>query len=182
MIVAMRIAVVALLGSALAAAAPVAAGEIFAGIAGHDLNIGLGRSYERSVAVIAGARTAPLGRLLGGDVRGHLLVSVNTDGGLDFAALGASLRWPIGGGRFYIAPGLGAAVHDGPGKRYQATPDRFYPGSRLLFEPELVVGAVLSRRVAAELAYVHLSHAQLGGRQNPGLDTIGARLVYHLGK
>ena len=167
---------------ALLAAAPASAGEVFAGITGHDLDIGFGRSYEPGVDAVAGVRSATVARLWGGEVRGHVLFSVNTGDGFNFGALGASLRWPLAGGRFYIAPGLGAAVHDGPGDKYQRTPDRFYPGSRLLFEPELTLGARLSRRFAAELAYVHLSHAQLGGKQNPGLDTIGARLVYRFGE
>ena len=50
-------------------------------------------------------------------------------------------------------------------------------GSRLLFEPEIALDAQLSRRLAAELSWVHVSHAQLFGGQNPGMDFIGAQVV-----
>ena len=156
-------------------------GEVFGGIAAHGVDLGLvSRSYERGVDLVAGVRSAPVARLGKVEVRLHALGSVNLSGGLDFAAAGAAVRVPLGGG-IYVQPGLGIAVHDGPGDRFQRTPDRLYPGSRVLFEPEITAGVRLSRRWAAEIAYVHLSHAQIFGRQNPGLDTIGARLVWRFG-
>lgn len=161
----------------LAVSTPAAAGEAFAGLALHGRNLGfVTRSYERGVDLVAGVRSAPLARALGAEVRAHGLASINLDGGTDFAAAGASLRWGLGDG-FYIQPGLGIAGHDGSNAQFQRRPDRLYLGSRVLFEPELTLGARLSQRWAAEIAYVHLSHAQLAGRQNPGLDTLGVRLV-----
>ena len=167
---------------ALCLAAPAQAGEIFGGVAAHGVDLGLvaGR-YEGGTDLVAGARTAPVARLLRADVRLHALVQVNINGGTDFAAAGASLRWPLGS-RAYIAPGLGIAVHDGHGGDFQRRPDRLYLGSRVLFEPELSLGVRLSERWAIEASYVHLSHAQLAGKQNPGLDTIGGRLVYRFGR
>ncbi|WP_419816121.1 acyloxyacyl hydrolase [Glacieibacterium sp.] len=167
---------------ALTLATPAAAGEIFAGVAAHGLDFGLvsGR-YEGGTDLVAGARSAPVARFLGADVRLHVLGSVNLNHGVDFAAAGASLRFPFGG-RFYIQPGLGVAIHDGSGAKYQVRDDRLYLGSRVLFEPELALGVQLSRRFAAEVAYVHLSHAQVFGGQNPGLDTLGGRLVYRFGR
>ena len=169
----MRILVVVPLMLAL----PAAAGEAFVGIAKHGVDLGLvsGR-FEGGTDLVAGARTAPLARVGKAEVRGHAFASVNLNGGTDFVAAGVSLRGALGP-NFYIAPGLGVAIHDGAGDKVQQTPDRLYLGSRVLFEPELTLGARLSDRWAAELAYVHLSHGQLAGGQNPGLDTIGVRLV-----
>ena len=53
-------------------------------------------------------------------------------------------------------------------------------GSRILFEPELGLGYRISDRVAIEAAWVHVSHAQLLSRQNPGMDSIGLRLSFRL--
>ena len=33
-----------------------------------------------------------------------------------------------------------------------------------------------TRRISVEGSWVHMSHAQLFGRQNPGMDNIGVRL------
>lgn len=159
-------------------ASPAAAGEVFAGLATHDVDIHVAKCcYETGADIQIGARTNPFARLLGGQLRAHVIGSVNTKGGADFAAIGLDLRYPLGK-RFYIQPGLGGAIHDGPGDKYQRTNDRIYFGSRLLFEPELSLGWTMSRHWATELVWTHLSHAQLGGRQNPGMDDLGARVVY----
>ena len=49
-------------------------------------------------------------------------------------------------------------------------------GSRVLFEPELGIGAQLSDRLSVEASWVHMSHGQLAGKENPGIDNLGARL------
>lgn len=163
-------------------ASPALAGEVFAGAATHNLDIGIAVCcYERGADIQVGARTDPFARLLGGELRAHVLGSVNTAGGVDFGAVGLDLRYPLGD-RFYIAPGLGGAIHDGPGQKFQATNDRIYFGSRLLFEPELSLGWTMSSNWATELSYTHLSHAQLGGHHNPGMDQLGARVVYRFGR
>ena len=41
---------------------------------------------------------------------------------------------------------------------------------------ELGIGADITDRLSIEGSWVHLSHAQLFGRQNPGMDNIGIRL------
>ncbi|WP_367120115.1 acyloxyacyl hydrolase [Sphingomonas sp.] len=46
----------------------------------------------------------------------------------------------------------------------------------MLFEPELGVGMRLAPRLTAEASLVHLSHGQLFGGQNPGIDNVGVRL------
>jgi hypothetical protein len=46
----------------------------------------------------------------------------------------------------------------------------------VLFEPEIGIGFQASDRISVEGSWVHMSHAQLFGRQNPGMDNIGVRL------
>lgn len=164
-------------------AAPAKAAEMFAGIATHDIDLGIAdccRATGRELQF--GVRGGPVARVLKtGEVRPYLLGSINTGKGVSFAALGISLRFPLDQGRFYVQPGIGAAIHDGPDGDTPRANDRTYLGSRFLFEPELTVGWRFSERWAAELAFVHLSHAKFGGPLNPGLDTIGVRLAYRLG-
>ena len=160
------------------AASPAQAGEVFGGLFAHDVDTGLTKSgFEDGVDVELGWRGGRIGALsaLGGP-RPHAFVSVNSAGDTHFASAGIS--WKIGG-KVYVRPGIGLAVHTGPG---QVVPGdgRIDFGSRILFAPELGVGARLTDRVSLEASWVHLSHAQLFGPQNPGLDTIGVRLNYKL--
>jgi len=157
-------------------ASPVRAGEFFGGLYVHDVDTGLTRSgIEEGVDVELGWRGEKIGflRVLGGP-RPHAFVSLNSAGDAHFAAAGIS--WKIGR-KIYLRPGIGLAVHSGPGRAVPGD-DRIDFGSRLLFAPELGVGARLTDRFSIEASWVHLSHAQLFGRQNPGLDTIGVRLNY----
>ncbi|HEX9965352.1 MAG TPA: acyloxyacyl hydrolase [Allosphingosinicella sp.] len=166
-------------GTALAlalAAAPARGQELFGGVYVHDVDTGLTKSgIEEGADLQLGWRGDRIGffRAVGGP-RPHAFVSVNSAGNTHFAAAGIS--WKIGG-RVYLRPGIGLAVHTGPG---QVVPgdDRIDFGSRILFAPEIGLGAQLSDRLAIEASWVHLSHAQLFGPQNPGLDTIGVRLNY----
>jgi len=50
----------------------------------------------------------------------------------------------------------------------------------VLFEPEIGVGARISDRATIEASWVHMSHAQLFGRENPGIDNFGVRLNFRL--
>ena len=171
--------VVAVLAWSLTPAAG-SAQEAWLGLFGHDLPIGIADCcFERGMDIQAGLRTGPLVAVPPfGELRVYGLGSVNTLGGVPFAAAGAAWRWPIGTSGFYLQPGLGAAVQFGSDAKYQVRPDQLYLGSRVLFEPELSLGWRADRRWAIEAAYVHLSHAQLAGRQNPGLDDVGVRAVY----
>lgn len=155
---------------------PVQAAEIFGGVFAHDVDTSLTKSgFEDGVDVELGWRGEKVGFLhvLGGP-RPHAFVSLNSAASTHFAAAGIS--WKIGR-RVYLRPGIGLAVHTGPG-RVVPGDDRIDFGSRILFSPELGAGARLSDRVSVEASWVHLSHAQLFGPQNPGLDTIGVRLNY----
>jgi hypothetical protein len=163
------------------AAAPASAGEIFAALARHDVDVGIALCcFERGTDVQLGARSAPIWRPLGGEVRLQAFGSVNLDGGVDFAVAGAVVRWPLGR-TLYLQPGLGLAVHNGSGAKAQLTPDRLYLGSRVLLAPEFYAGANLTRSFRVEAGLTHLSHGRLSGRQNPGLDQLAVRAVLRLG-
>lgn len=176
-------AALALLGSS-AAPTLACAQEAWVGVFAPDAHVGIADCcFERRADIQAGLRTAPLVSVPRfGGLRVYALGSANTSGGVPFAAAGAAWRFPIAASGFYVQPGLGGAVQFGSDAKYQVTPDRLYLGSRLLFEPELSVGWRGAGPWAVEAAYVHLSHAQLAGRQNPGLDDVGLRLVYAFGR
>jgi hypothetical protein len=157
-------------------ATPTHASELFGGLYAHDVDTGLTKSgFEDGVDLELGWRGERIGWLKAvGAPSPHAFVSVNTAGDTHFAAAGIS--WKIGR-QFYLRPGIGLAVHTGPGKVVPGD-ERIDFGSRILFAPELGVGARVSEQVSVEASWVHLSHAQLFGPQNPGLDTIGVRLNY----
>jgi lipid A 3-O-deacylase len=163
--------------------APAKAQEAFLGVYDHDAPVGLADCcFEKGVDLEAGLRSAPLGLLKGiGEFRLYAVGSADTSPGVSFGAVGLLWRFQLPA-RFYFQPGLGGAVQTGSTEKYQATPDRLYLGSRYLFEPEAAFGYEVSRKVALEASYVHLSHAKLAGPQNPGMDEVGARVVYRFGR
>ncbi len=113
----------------------------------------------------------------------HVLVSVSVNGETNLAAAG--LSWKLGD-KFYVRPGIGIAIHDGPIPRAglllsNGNRRRTDLGSRILFEPEIAAGIKVSGRLAVEGSWVHVSHARLLSGQNPGLDLIGVRLVLKVG-
>jgi hypothetical protein len=158
------------------AAAPARGQELFGGVYVHDVDTGLTKSgIEEGADFQLGWRGERIGGLRAiGSPSPQAFVSVNSAGNTHFAAAG--LSWKIGK-QVYLRPGIGLAVHTGPG---QVVPgdDRIDFGSRILFAPEIGVGVRLGERASIEASWVHLSHAQLFGPQNPGLDTIGVRLNY----
>jgi lipid A 3-O-deacylase len=156
--------------------------EAFAGLFAHDVNIGVSaHSREAGADEQFGLRSGPwvdTGRW--GSLRGYVLGSVNDEGGVDFAAAGAAWRWALPRS-FYVQFGLGAAVQSGYADPFQRYPNRLDLGSRFVFEPELMLGYDLSRRWGAELGWAHVSNAGIS-RHNPGMDDLGARLVYRFGR
>ena len=167
----------------LAAAAPAHAGDVFGGVLAHNADLGVttccseGGTYD----VQFGYRTLAIRPLLRlGDIRAHVFGEANTAGGTNFVAAGLSYRFSFARD-FYVAPGLGAAIQDGGTEQFQARPDRLSLGSRVLFEPELTVGWHATDRLSVEFHYNHLSHGQLAGPQNPGVDNIGLRLAWRVG-
>jgi hypothetical protein len=173
----MRILIPALL---CLTASPAHAQEVFGGVlAQGELRPASKDVGDRGAALQLGLRSGPIGPLkfLGGP-RAYVFGSVNSGGGTDFVAGGFS--WRIGPGPIYVRPGIGIAVHDAPGYRVGPGGLRTDFGSRVLFEPELAIGTTILPRVTAEAAWVHLSHAQIFSRQNPGLDMIGLRVNVRL--
>jgi hypothetical protein len=159
---------------ALAAATPAQAGELFGGLYVHDVDTPLTKSgIEGGMDVQLGYRWDRIGRT---PLQPYAFAAVNTAGETHYAALGLSAKF---GDRVFVRPGLGIAVHTGSDDKFNRT-DKIAFGSRVLFEPELGVGMRLSDRATLEASWVHMSHAQLFGRQNPGIDNIGARLSWKL--
>lgn len=164
----------------VAFATPVAAQEAWVGIAAHGVETPFTfATDEGGVDVQGGYRFAPQAALAAiGSPAPFVFLAVNTDGDTNLVAAGLSWKF---GDRLYARPGIGIAVHDGPLLRVRAADDlRTDLGSRLLFEPELAIGWQATARLGIEASWVHVSHAQLFGGQNPGLDIIGARLVLKL--
>ena len=191
----MAVAVLAL------AAGPACAGEAMLGVYQHDVmdRISHGGHFEHGKDIVFGFRTASLDELSAiGSPRVHVIVGVNTLGETSYAAAGFDWRLKFGpGDRFYFEPGIGAAIHTGavnlpspfdPGLTPQEVATRFHDfqtkldlGSRVLFEPELSLGWKATDRWSIEMSWIHMSHAQLAGPQNPGLGNFGFRAVYRYG-
>ena len=182
-----------------AVAGPTVAGEALLGVYSHDISdsVSLG-GFEKGPQIVAGVRTASLDELaFAFKPRVHLIVGVNTRGGTNYAAAGLSWRFNFANDRFYLQPGIGAAVHTGkvdlpspeePGltlaerqRRLLDWQTKLDLGSRVLFEPELSLGWKATDRFSVELSWIHLSHGQLAGTQNPGLGDFGIRAVYRYG-
>jgi lipid A 3-O-deacylase len=163
---------------ALALPAPAQAGELFGALLTQGTLRPLSDDIgDRGAALQLGWRSGRIAALAPiGAPQAHAFGSVNTKGGTDFIAGG--LSWRLGG-RIYVRPGIGLAVHNGPIPRSDGNGDRTDLGSRLLFEPELAVG-VGAGPVSVELAWVHLSHATIFSNQNPGLDMLGLRVNLRL--
>ncbi len=158
------------------AAAPRAAtaGELFGGIYAHDFKTPLDKSgIERGADIQLGFRGGRIGRT---PLQPYIFGALNTAGQTSYAAVGLSARF---GSRIFIRPGLGLAIHNGSADPYYRF-DRDALGSRILFEPELGIGARINDRLSIEGSWVHMSHAQLFGRENPGMDNIGMRLTLGL--
>lgn len=172
----MKLSVTAATAAMALLAGPAAAQEVFGGLYAHDVDTGLTRSgVEDGVDLELGWRGERLRALrVVGSPSPHFYVSLNSAGDTHFASAGIS--WKIGG-TVYVRPGIGLAVHTGSDGQFQR-PDRIAFGSRLLFAPELGLGVRIDEALSVEASWVHLSHAQLFSRQNPGLDTIGLRLNY----
>ena len=163
----------ALISIALAlAAAPSAASaaEVFGGLYVHDVDTPLSiAGIEGGMDVQLGWRGDRIGRT---PLQPYVVGSLHTKGDTHFAAAGLSAKF---GDRIFIRPGVGIAVHSGSADNFQRT-DRLAFGSRVLFAPELGIGARISDRATVEASWIHLSHGQLFGRQNPGMDSFGVRL------
>ena len=161
----------------LIAAAPASAQEVFGGAYVHDVEtpFNLSGNVERGTDLQIGWRGERMRFLSAiGSPSPYVFGAVNTAGDTHYAAAGIS--WKIGG-KVYVRPGIGLAVHSGPG-RVVAGDERIDFGSRVLFEPEIGLGVQVTERMSVEASWVHMSHATLFSGQNPGIDNIGVRLNY----
>lgn len=159
---------------------PAVAQEVWGGVSAHGVDTPFTKDIdERGTDLQAGYRFAPVDGLSAiGSPEPYVLAVVNLDGETNLVAAG--LSWKLGD-RLYARPGIGIAIHDGPGFRVDpATNLRTDLGSRVLFEPEIAVGFQATPRLSIEASWIHVSHAQLFGGQNPGLDIIGVRATWRL--
>jgi hypothetical protein len=201
----MRIAMATAL-CAVVFVSPAAAGEALLGVYAHDVTFlgdafgvgSAGRENGDGADLEFGLRSDRIGVLSWlGRPQAQAFMSLNTQGLSNFGAVG--LTWPIKlSHTFYIRPGLGLALTDGkaglppvnaPGispeeiqRRLELFEHRIDFGSKVLFEPEIGVGAHLNPRWDAELSWVHISNGEIFHHgKNQGLDDAGLRLVYRFG-
>ena len=169
------VAMLILAAASTIAPSPAQAGELFAGVHKHavDSPLSLGGGREQGIDLSVGYRFAGIG---GSRFQPYVFGALNTSGDTNYAAAGVSAKF---GRQIYIRPGLGVAIHDGSTGKFDR-PDRIAFGSRILFEPELAIGAQVNDRLSVEASLVHLSQAQIGSRQNPGIDNLGVRLNFRL--
>ena len=158
--------------AALAVPSTATAAEVFGGIYAHAVGtkLSLSSSRESGVDLHLGYRGGKI--IPGTGLQPYILGSINTAGDTNYAAAGLSWKF---GDRFYIRPGVGLAIHNGSTADFEED-DRIAFGSRILFAPEVGVGARINDRLTIEASLVHLSHGQVFGGQNPGIDNIGVRL------
>lgn len=171
----MRKLILFALGCALLAA-PARAGEIFGGLYAHDVKTPLTLSgVEDGIDVQLGWRGGRIGRT---PLQPYVFGALNSAGTTHYAAAGISAKF---GDRFFVRPGVGLAIHTGSTSNFDIPGnDEIEFGSRILFAPELGIGARLAPRMTVEASWVHLSHAQVIGGQNPGIDNLGVRLSLEL--
>ena len=163
----------AIIASALLAfATPATAGELFGGVYVHDVDTPLTKSgIEDGADFQIGWRGGGIAMT---PLQPYAFAAFNSSGETSYAAVGLSAKF---GNTIYIRPGLGLAIHTGSDGNFDnALNDKIEFGSRLLFEPELGIGIRVAPRITAEASWIHMSHAQLFGRQNPGIDNIGLRV------
>jgi hypothetical protein len=154
----------------LVATQPAYAGELFGGVYAHDVKLPTDKSgLESGADVQLGYRGGSIGHT---PIQPYIFGALNTAGDTSYAAVGLSAKF---GGTIYVRPGLGLAIHNGSAGKFFRT-DKIAFGSRVLFEPELAVGTRINDRLTIEASWVHMSHAQLFGPENPGIDNLGVRV------
>ena len=155
----------------LAVSSPAHTGELFGGVYVHDIDSPLTKSgIEDGVDAQLGYRWDRIGRT---PLQPYLFGALNTSGETHYAVAGLSAKF---GKRFYVRPGLGIAIHSGDNQDFEDPfDDDVEFGTSVLFAPEVGVGFSINERASVEASLVHLSHAQIFGGQNPGIDNVGIR-------
>jgi lipid A 3-O-deacylase len=165
------------LAAALFPATPAQADEIIGGVYIHDVDTPFTiAGVEDGVDLQLGWRGDRIGKTA---LQPHVFAAVNSAGKTNYAAAGISMKF---GDRIFIRPGVGLAVHTGSAKNFQDdSNDKLEFGSRIMFEPELGIGARLNARMTIEASWVHMSNGQIFDRdQNPGIDNLGVRFAVSL--
>lgn len=165
-------------GLAMLAGGPAHAADLFGGVLAHDVDSPLTKGgLEDGADFQLGWRGDRIRALkFIGAPSPYVFGSAHSGGDTHFAAAGISWKF---GGRLFLRPGLGIAVHT-RGSNGVAKGFRTDLGSRVLFQPELGIGYQAGKRVSVEASWVHISNGQLLSRQNPGMDSVGIRLSYRL--
>jgi len=152
---------------------PARAGELFTGFYSHDSTVPptRGGGIENGSDFMIGWRGDRIGST---PLQPYAYGLINSSGGTNFAVGGLSMRF---GDRIFVRPAIGVAVHSGSASktRDDLNGDIEF-GSRFLFAPEIAGGVQIRRRLSAEVSWIHLSHAQIFSRTNPGIDNIGVRV------
>ena len=164
----------AILCAAVLAAIPTGAqaGELFGGAYVHDVKLPTNLSgFEGGLDLQLGYRSVRIGKT---PLQWYAFGALNTAGETSYVATGLSARFGLGDG-WYVRPGLGVALHNGSAGKFYRT-DKIAFGSRVLFEPEVGLGKQVNDRLSIEASWIHMSHAQLRGRENPGIDNLGFRV------
>ena len=161
-----------LLLAGLCIASPAEADEVFGGLYLHDVDSPLTLSgVEKGLDVQLGYRFDRIGRT---PLQPYLFGALNSAGETHYAVAGISAKF---GKQLFIRPGLGVAIHSGDDREFEDPfDDDVEFGTRVLFAPEVGVGYQFDDRLSIEASLVHLSHGQLFGGQNPGIDNVGVRL------
>jgi hypothetical protein len=150
------------------------ADELFGGVHVHDVKTPVDDAgIESGIDFSLGYRADTIGHLWSAQLQPCVFAAVNSAGNTNYGAIGLSAKFPMGR-QIYFRPGLGIAVHTGSAGKYYRT-DKIAFGSRVLFEPEIALGTQISKRVSVEASWVHMSHAQIFGKENPGIDNLGMR-------
>ena len=149
---------------------PAHAGEIFGGVYVHDVDTPLTRSgVEGGVDLQLGWRGGRIGH---DPLQPYAFAAINTAGKTNYGAVGISAKF--GDKRLYPSrarPRRSTPASAGDFQR----PDKIASARRILFAPSSASGARINDRVSIEASWVHMSHAQLLSRQNPGIDNVGVR-------
>lgn len=106
--------------------------------------------------------------------------TVATDGDAT-SQIYTALEWRVDVSRFFVAAGVGAAIHNGETDRYDPiadaarVDDTIFFGCRALFRLAGDVGYRVTDRLSASFHWNHISNAGLCS-DNEGLDQMGLRL------
>lgn len=126
-----------------------------------------------------------------GSPQPYIMASVNTAGDTSFGGVGLEWRWDFAEG-WAIEPGVGYIIHDGttenpyPGgsqANVDFSKDHLLLGSEDLFRTSIGLTRDFEGPWEGQLFFEHLSHGQIiGSGHNQGIDQIGIRIGYQLGR